>query len=310
MLRGVSGCYPVEGNDQAWRIIPAELIDLTPSQATRLAVHQCTASSVAGACLTISTSGIDCTIIAERLEWRDQIIREWPAETIRALKDLPVYARSNGTFTRITDQTFIRGTLPPPPASIFPHLVLIDDPSGAIHARGLAPTLSPEDILRAVLGLPECQKHWQFILASIPDTPSDELRKLLRRARWLPTGGAEGCAPSEVICRNGLLPYVREMSLCGRQLLRSDASTQAFLIEEIRKRLDASSYEAASIPFKLFQNGDDAVVELEALCPNADSLDRARSCDLRRRFAQTSSRAMASLSCGSSIGGEGLTSSV
>jgi hypothetical protein len=212
----------LEAAEQAWRIIPAELIDLTPSQAHRLGVHQCAASTVSGACLTIGTSGIDCTIITERLEWRDQIVREWPEDTTSALKNLPIYACSNGTFTRITDQTFIRGTLPPPPTSIFPHLVLIDDPSGAIHARGLAPTLSPEDILRAVLGLPECQKHWQFILASIPDAPSDELRKLLRRARWLPTGGGEGCAPSEVICRNGLSPYVREMSSCGRQVYHSD----------------------------------------------------------------------------------------
>jgi len=70
-----------------------------------------------------------------------------------------------------------------------------------------------------------------------------------------------------------------------RDLLREDRSTQQLLVGEIRKRLEAASYSASSIPFELFQNGDDAVVELESLCQDKELLEKARPLELRHRFA-------------------------
>lgn len=70
---------------------------------------------------------------------------------------------------------------------------------------------------------------------------------------------------------------------CGRCRCE-DNQTQSLVVGEIRKRLEAVSYSASSIPFELFQNGDDAVVELESLCRTPDELDRARPPEFRRRF--------------------------
>jgi len=69
-----------------------------------------------------------------------------------------------------------------------------------------------------------------------------------------------------------------------RTLLLKDQKTQNLIIKEICKRLEAASYEASSIPFELFQNADDAVVELESLCDDEDILKRTRPSELRRRF--------------------------
>lgn len=69
-----------------------------------------------------------------------------------------------------------------------------------------------------------------------------------------------------------------------RHLLLTDSPTQSLLVSEIRNRLESASYEAMSVPFELFQNGDDAVVELESLCNDTDILERARPAELRYRF--------------------------
>jgi hypothetical protein len=69
-----------------------------------------------------------------------------------------------------------------------------------------------------------------------------------------------------------------------RSLLVNDRSTQQLLLSEIRKKLDDNSYGAASIPFELFQNADDSVVELESLCVDAEALDRIRPANFRQRF--------------------------
>ena len=69
-----------------------------------------------------------------------------------------------------------------------------------------------------------------------------------------------------------------------RSQLVTDPQTQQLLVSEIRKKLEANSYGASSIPFELFQNGDDAVVELESLCVDEGMLARVRPSELRHRF--------------------------
>jgi CheY-like chemotaxis protein len=47
-----------------------------------------------------------------------------------------------------------------------------------------------------------------------------------------------------------------------RQLLISDPTTQQGVMHEIMERLSSQSYDAASVPFEILQNADDAVTEL------------------------------------------------
>jgi hypothetical protein len=50
-----------------------------------------------------------------------------------------------------------------------------------------------------------------------------------------------------------------------RDLLRSDSSAQAAVLEEVRRKLKQYQYDATSVAFELWQNADDAVCELEKL---------------------------------------------
>lgn len=226
-----------------WRMIDRQLIDVTPSQASRLGLQQCSPRAISSLAQMVDTSATDCVTVGQRIQWRDQIIREWPDEALDTLRALPIYAREDGTFTRITEQTFIRGDLPAPPASIFREFVLINDPSGMIHTRDLAPTLSPDNVLGKVLELPDCHRHWRFILAGIPHPVSDDLRRSLRRSRWLPTCDGERCSPSTLICRDGLQPFITQMTASGRSVYHKDevpeeltANARWRLVEELTPR--------------------------------------------------------------------------
>ena len=218
------------GSKQAWRMIPRALFaDITQSQADRLNLRQCGPSSVPALLDNLDGPSLDSSPIARRIDWRDQIIREWPEEAKPSLKTLRIYTCSDGTLTSITDQTFIQGALPRPPASVFANLVLIIDANGAIEARKLAPTLSPEDILLTVLALADCHQHWRFILDSIPEKASDDLRKALRQAKWVPAPDGTGCSPSALICREGLGVHVRRMREAGRDLVHKEDLPQDLL---------------------------------------------------------------------------------
>ena len=106
--------------------------------------------------------------------------------------------------------------MPLPPAAIFPNLVLIVDDVGVVVAR-LAPTLAAEDILQTILAREDCWRHWQFILETIPEGVSPELKKQLQTAAWLPGPEGKGVAPSCIVSRDGLKEYVRHLHVAGRR---------------------------------------------------------------------------------------------
>lgn len=219
----------LSGLDQAWRMIPAPLTaDISPSQAARLRLRKCDSDSVPPLFVGQDATTLDCSPVTERKQWQEQILRQWPDERKNVLKGIPIYTRSDGGTAVITGQTFIRGALPIPPKSVFPDLILIEDPTGVIEERDLAPTLSPADVIRAVLDLPDCHQHWQFILESMPADVPDDLRKALRDAPWLPTAD-EGCSPAEVIWRDGLAYYVHRIREAGHRLFHREDLLPALL---------------------------------------------------------------------------------
>ncbi|MEZ6153386.1 MAG: hypothetical protein R3C09_25065 [Pirellulaceae bacterium] len=68
------------------------------------------------------------------------------------------------------------------------------------------------------------------------------------------------------------------------RLLTGDTEVRLYLIEMIRTRLSSQSYDRTSIPFELFQNADDAVIELASLaCPDTE-LDNLRPQRQREQY--------------------------
>jgi hypothetical protein len=68
--------------------------------------------------------------------------------------------------------------------------------------------------------------------------------------------------------RNGIIKQIQ-------RLLVSDPNTQQGVMNEITKRLTSQSYEAASVPFEIFQNSDDAVTQLRKHL-SEERIDHAR----------------------------------
>ncbi len=206
-----------------WRLIPDSLtLDLARSHTALLDVDHCNGATTPALTRHLAGAVVDCSSVLYNPVWIEQIIREWPEPDLDSLRALPLFTRTDGSATAITDETFIQGDLPLPPASVFPNLVLIHDPSGAIRARSLAPTLSPDDVLRTALALDQCHLHWQFILESIPSDVPEDLRRELRTRRWLPGPDDSAFAPSEIICRDQLAESVRELRKADRRLLPKD----------------------------------------------------------------------------------------
>ncbi|MCR9293653.1 MAG: hypothetical protein NXI32_13095 [bacterium] len=69
-----------------------------------------------------------------------------------------------------------------------------------------------------------------------------------------------------------------------RKSLCENEEVKRHLIQMIRSRLESQSYDQTSIPFELFQNADDAVVELASLATCSDELERMRPGSLRDQF--------------------------
>lgn len=67
-----------------------------------------------------------------------------------------------------------------------------------------------------------------------------------------------------------------------RQILMEDRQAQALLVSHICQKLEG--YNMQSIPFELFQNADDAVCELDMLCPDSQQLSQIRPDHLRQQF--------------------------
>lgn len=210
----------LKAGGEGWRLIPEQLtLDLAPSHAARLSIHPCSSATVPALRQHATKSAVDCADLLCHPDWIEQIIREWPEAQLASLRRLALFTRSDGTATPITDETFILGTLPLPPASVFPNLVLVRDPTGALAARSLAPSLSPVDVLRKALSFSECEAHWKFILESIPSDVPDDLRRDLRIRRWLPGPTNTAFAPGEIVCRYDIAHAVRLLREAGRRLL-------------------------------------------------------------------------------------------
>lgn len=225
--------WALVGRNQTWRLIPAALTDLKPSDATRLGVRQCDASSVPPLFRGTETERFDSKVFADRQVWRRQLIREWPDTETDTLTRLPLFVRTDGVLTPITEQTFIQGDFPPPPAAIFPGLVLIVDESGTLASRRLAPTLSAENILRKILAGDESRQHWQYILESIPDTVSSDLERDLQTTAWVPGWDGQGIAPRRIVSRTGLHEHVSQLRRMGKPLIH-ERDLPAALLEHPR----------------------------------------------------------------------------
>lgn len=69
-----------------------------------------------------------------------------------------------------------------------------------------------------------------------------------------------------------------------RQSLCENDEVKRHLIQMIRSRLESQSYDQSSIPFELFQNADDAVIELSSLSSSSEELEKMRPASLRDQF--------------------------
>jgi hypothetical protein len=208
-------------SDDSWRMISPDLTDLKPSQADRLRLRQCDATTVPALFKNVKRESLDRQTFADRPDWREQILREWPDNGKELLKQLPLFVRTDRALTSITDQTFIQGNVPPQLATIFPNYILITDDSRIVENRRLAPTLAVEDVLRTILAKEDCRRHWQFILESLPETDSPALKKDLQTAAWIPGPQGEGIAPRCIVSRDGLREYVRQLRATGGALIHA-----------------------------------------------------------------------------------------
>lgn len=210
----------LRASDNRWRLLFESLaVDLAPSHTTLLGIGECNSATVPALIRDSSGEVVDCSSLMDRSDWIEQIIREWPESELGLLRALPLFRRTDGSATTLTSETFIQGDLPPPPESVFPNLVLVEDPTGAIGARSLAPSLAPVDVVRTALELDDCHIHWQFILESIPSDLSEDIRRDLRTRRWLPGLDGNAFAPQEIICRDNIAPSIRALRAAGRHII-------------------------------------------------------------------------------------------
>ena len=228
--------WALAATGELWRIVSPGLEDILPSDAKRLRLRKCDPSSVSPLFRLVRSGTLDQQRFQDQPAWRDQLLREWPDDDTENLKRLPLFVAIDGSMTSVSEQTFIQGDMPPPPADIVPNLILIIDPTRVIESRGLAPKLAPDVILRRVLSLDNCRQHWKFILKSIPESLSQELRNDLLSAAWLPTPSGSGIAPRRVVSRDGLQQYVRQLSGSGKPLLHKN-DLPSVLLEHPRWKL-------------------------------------------------------------------------
>jgi hypothetical protein len=230
LLTGDAGAWTalarivLESGGAGWRLIAKPLLDnVTNVQMEWLGLGHVSPTAVAGLLAADAITGtLDCTSVNSNEAWRNEIVANWPEAAKERLKRLPIFQRVDGHFGEITRHTFIRGNLPLPPREVFPKLELVEDPTGVIAQRHLAPSLAPADVVSTALDDPSCHLHWRFILETIPEERDHTLSNKLRTSRWLPDRDGAGRAPSEVVTHNVLRRYVAFLQGSDRAVIHVD----------------------------------------------------------------------------------------
>ncbi|MCC7337726.1 MAG: hypothetical protein IT422_21770 [Pirellulaceae bacterium] len=210
----------LQANAQDWRGISEDLLDnLTSADKRNLWIESCGPATVAQLVKEVDTLTLDLSSLATDRAARYTIIRNWPADQEELLRSLPIFSKSDGSFTPITQHTFINSGNVAPPSDLFSDLQLIEDPDGVLASRQLAPTLNSQDILKKLLEEKGCHKHWLFIMDQLDAATDPAVRSLLGQAPWLTTKDGVAVSPKHVICEDTLESYVAKLKAQGATLV-------------------------------------------------------------------------------------------
>lgn len=220
----------LHANAQYWRGINEDLLDnLTSADKRNLRIESCGPATVAQLVKEVDTLTLDLSSLATDRAAYYTIIRNWPADQEELLRSLPIFSKSDGNFTAITQHTFINSGNVAPPSDLFPDLQLIEDPDGVLASRQLAPTLNSQDILKRLLEEKGCHKHWLFIMDQLDAATDPAVRSLLGQAPWLTTKNGVAVSPKHVICEDTLESHVAKLKAQGATLVH-----QSELLPDLR----------------------------------------------------------------------------
>jgi len=114
-------------------------------------------------------------------------------------------------------------------------------------------------------------RAFDYLETDLGRRATPELRKLAQRWRDARRKRAEGMRhPDEHQRSRNLLQYEKEAQHLAEQLvaLLHDPTQANDVLEAVRTRLRESQYGSDTIPFELFQNADDAALQLSEMDPN------------------------------------------
>lgn len=161
---------------EAWRLIPAEVVNVKPTDSKLLEVYDCSPDNVSDLLVGFSSiDAVDCGAVVDHEMLYKAILESWPDSRFEQLKKLKAFPRSvTKELVAITSETFIEGVFAKSFEAVFPNRVFVTDKTGQLAARKIVRTTDERDLVDEVLRKPNPWQYWNAIMDVLPKVTNNK----------------------------------------------------------------------------------------------------------------------------------------